>query len=196
MAQAKQKHPEAKKDNPTGSKKDAETIAREARSSVRKQEEYVSNRVDQLGSIISKGFDLAETGISLGVNLLNRLGTVVGDRIVNVNSSPGNAGNTYAEPQGASPNQPPDAAGGGAPMYQNMQDVPEPVREVDSPPASIVRPCPRASAAVRFPIPVGELHHPFLARHDGLVVEVFLRSVHFKRARLSTADHLGRMKRR
>lgn len=137
MAQAKQKHPEAKKDNSSdrsGSIKDAETIAREAGSSVRKQEEYVSNRVDQLGSILAKGFDLAETGITLGVNLLNRLGSVVGDQIIN--RADNNVGNTYAEPQGMPPNQPP--GGGGMPMYQNMQDMPEPVREVDSPPASIV----------------------------------------------------------
>jgi hypothetical protein len=68
MVQAKQKHPEDEKSNTTGKKgqKGAATIAQGGKSSSRSQEEYLWNRVDQLGSILAKGLELAETGITVG----------------------------------------------------------------------------------------------------------------------------------
>jgi hypothetical protein len=45
-------------------------------------------KADQIGSILAKGLDLAEAGVSLGLNLVNRLGSLAQDSILNRLAAP------------------------------------------------------------------------------------------------------------
>ena len=80
----------------------------------------IRERLDQVGSILGKGLDLAEAGVSLGVTIVNRIGTMaqkqVLDRMMAAAMQPGTAPPTEAMPdQGAPPppgmdsNPPPQA---------------------------------------------------------------------------------------
>ncbi|RPH35466.1 MAG: hypothetical protein EHM91_17190 [Planctomycetota bacterium] len=54
--------------------------------------EGLFGKADQIGSILAKGLDLAEAGVSLGLNLVNRLGALAQDAIINRLAAPLGAG--------------------------------------------------------------------------------------------------------
>ncbi|HQU71780.1 MAG TPA: hypothetical protein PLG66_05765 [Calditrichia bacterium] len=64
-------------------------------------------KVDQIEAIFSKGLDLAEAGLSLGINLLSKIGAVAQDTLLSQFSPGGENGPAAAYPQGQSgPPQP------------------------------------------------------------------------------------------
>ncbi len=82
-----------KKRKPAGAKAGKST-SREAKSRKKKEpsvgttsaggnaEKIRPERTDQIGAIVTKGFSLAEAGINLGLNLINKIGSVAQDQFV------------------------------------------------------------------------------------------------------------------
>lgn len=71
MADKKEGHPDAKEGKRTAAGRTG--TAGDAAPAAEGQGEELWGRIDQLGSIVAKGFDLIEAGIGLGINLANRL---------------------------------------------------------------------------------------------------------------------------
>jgi hypothetical protein len=68
-----------------------------------------SARADQIGALLNKGFDLAEAGIGLGVNIVSRLGSMVQEQVISkivTGERPGAAGLQTSAENGPLPPEP------------------------------------------------------------------------------------------
>lgn len=109
MVQIKQEHPES------GGRPESDTASdQRAKDPIYDPEEYLKERVDQIGTIMAKGLDLVETSINLSINLMNRFTSAVGERIIN------RIGDVSAS-QGGMQEPPPDGSSmSGVPFQQDM----------------------------------------------------------------------------
>lgn len=76
---------------PAGYRKGGQAAGRRPRATSKKRQPHASqepprtpllNRADQLGATLAKGLDLAEAGLSLGLTLINRFGSMVQESIL------------------------------------------------------------------------------------------------------------------
>lgn len=75
----------------------------------------ILGRTDQIGTILSKGLDLAEAGIGLGMNLIGKLGSMAQDQVI------GNIAKTVMPGQYGAQNAPERPV---APPYRRGEDEP------------------------------------------------------------------------
>ena len=129
MAEKKQMHPETNKSNKTsgteGRKGPAPEGQEDVSSSSERQEEAILGHLDQIGSIMTKGLDLVEASITLGINLANKFGSVVQEQTIDKIDR---AGGPYAG-QGETPYI--ESGMGDASYYQNEEDR---LGEIETPP--------------------------------------------------------------
>lgn len=76
----------------------------------------ILGRTDQIGTILSKGLDLAEAGIGLGINLIGKFGSMAQDQVI------GNIAKTVMPGQWGRQNAPERPA---APAYRRNEDEPD-----------------------------------------------------------------------
>ncbi|GAB4379507.1 MAG: hypothetical protein Kow0042_28990 [Calditrichia bacterium] len=86
-----------------------------------------SPRTDQLSAIVSKGFDLAEASITLGINLVNRLGSVAQEKLIEKVTDMGRSFTAGGEPPNAGDTaypgeQEPESAGEQSPGVMYIQN--------------------------------------------------------------------------
>jgi hypothetical protein len=91
----------------------------DAAATASKAVEDILGRSDQVGSILTKSLDLAEAGISLGLNLLNRMGSMAQDSLIERLTSPlGLSAQPNAPGQDSTRKDSPRADGPGAAQQQ------------------------------------------------------------------------------
>jgi hypothetical protein len=93
MTEKKQTKPKGKKTKTTSAKKSnqqetkqsgRQKVAATAATTV----ENLLGKSDQIGTIVTKGFDLAEAGISLALNIVNRMGSIAPDSFIEKITAP------------------------------------------------------------------------------------------------------------
>lgn len=107
MTEAQQEQPTRRKAAPKGGRRKAEAPAAPKTAHAGTDGAHLKGRVDQLGTILTKGLDLAEAGIGLGVTVLNRVGSVAQRQVVDqviasAAQMTGQSGATAGTPPGAS----------------------------------------------------------------------------------------------
>lgn len=83
----KKKHATQAKSNEHSKEKEPQSgeeaqASKKSSNSGKQQEDEIFENKDQLSSIVSKGFDLAEAGINLGINLVDKLGSVAQEQLI------------------------------------------------------------------------------------------------------------------
>jgi hypothetical protein len=109
MVKAKPKHSKASKPGPKAGPADPGRTGTDAGAAASGKPGGIPflGNADQIGATVSKGLDLAEAGLSLGLTLINRVGAMVQESIADKLSPAGTAAQ-------APPAPPPDAAHPGA----------------------------------------------------------------------------------
>jgi hypothetical protein len=93
MTEKKQTKPKGKKTNPSSAKKAKQQETKQsgrqkAATAAAATVENLLGKSDQIGMIVTKGFDLAEAGISLALNIVNRMGSIAPEAFIEKITAP------------------------------------------------------------------------------------------------------------